>query len=63
VGTKGQDTYYATKWFWEEGIEYLQTENRGVTDIILEITYSTHPTVSIEERLGTISEKTPHDPP
>jgi hypothetical protein len=20
VGTKGQGTYYATKWFWEEGI-------------------------------------------
>jgi len=52
---------YIAKWFWEEGIEYLQTENREVTDIILEITYSTHPTVSIEERLGTISEKPQHD--
>jgi hypothetical protein len=42
--------------------EYLQTENRGVTGIILEITYLTRsPTVSIEERLGTISEKVPHD--
>jgi len=63
-GTIGQDTYYATKWFWEEGIEYLQTENRGVTDIVLKITYPTldptHPTVSIVQRLGTISEKTPH---
>jgi hypothetical protein len=43
--------------------EYLQHENLGVTDIILEITYSTHPTVSIEERLGTISEKTLHEDP
>jgi len=65
-GYDGQDTYYAAKWFWEEGIEYLQTENRGVTDIILKIYYPcldpTHPTVSIVERIGTISEKTPHDP-
>jgi len=65
-GHHGQDTYYATKWFWDEGIVYLQTENRGVTDIILEIYYPcldpTHPSVSIVERIGTISEKTPHDP-
>ena len=57
---------YIAKWFWEEGIEYLQTENRGVTDIILKITYPTadptHPTFSRVQRLGTISEKTPHDP-
>jgi len=51
------------------GIEYLQHENRGVTDIILKITYPTadptHPTVSIarNERLGTISEKACHDCP
>jgi hypothetical protein len=64
-GYDGQDTYYAAKWFWEEGIEYLQTENRGVTDIILEIDYTECPAiVSVtEERLGTISEKVPHDPP
>ena len=63
-GYDGQDTYYAAKWFWEEGIEYLQTENCGVTDIILEIDYTECPySVSVtEERLGTISEKTPHDP-
>jgi len=61
-GYNGEDTYYAAKWFWDEGIEYLQTENRGVTDIILEIDYTTCPyTVSKVERLGTISEKTPHD--
>jgi hypothetical protein len=66
-GVTGSDTYYAAKWFWETGIEYLQTENRGVTDIILKITYPpsdpTHPTFSIVQRLGTISEKTPHDDP
>jgi hypothetical protein len=65
VGTTGQDSYYAAKWFWETGIEYLQTENRGVTDIILEIDYTTCPySVGIAnyERLGTISEKYNHDP-
>jgi hypothetical protein len=77
-GVTGQDTYYATQWFWSipdgleapdgtivySGIEYLQHENRGVTDIVLNIDYPTldptHPTVSIVQRLGTISEKTPH---
>jgi len=80
-GYDGQDTEYAAKWFWDypagilapdgttvySGIEYLQHENRGVTDIVLKITYPTanptHPTVSIKERLGTISEKTPHEDP
>jgi len=78
-GYDGQDTYYASQWFWDipdgitapdgttvySGIEYLQHENLGVTDIILEIDYPTddpiHPTVSITERLGTISEKDQHD--
>jgi len=70
-GFDGQDTYYASKWFWdglgsEPGIQYLQGENRGVTAIVLKITYPTtnptHPTVSIVERLGTVSEKDYHDP-
>lgn len=77
-GFTGSDTYYAAKWFWDipegietpdgatvySGIEYLQHENLGVTDIILEIDYTTHPySVSVtDERLGTISEKVPHDP-
>ncbi len=64
-GYDGDDTYYASKWLWDEGIVYLQCENRGVTDIILEIDYPvddpTHPEITIVERLGTISEKTPHD--
>jgi len=80
-GLNGDDGLYAAEWFWNypagitcpdgtivySGIEYLQHENRGVTDIVLEITYPTldptHPTFSIVERLGTISEKTPHEDP
>jgi hypothetical protein len=80
-GYNADDYYYTCKWFWSypagilapdgtvvySGIEYLQHENRGVTDIILHITYPTldptHPTVTVtDERLGTISEKTQHDP-
>jgi hypothetical protein len=80
-GYTADDYYYTCKWFWSypagitcpdlavvySGIEYLQHQNRGVTDIILKITYPTadptHPTVAVTtERLGTISEKTQHDP-
>jgi hypothetical protein len=74
-GYDGDDTYYASKWFWDyssittpdsetvyAGIEYLQHENRGVTDIMLKISYTTcDPTISIVERLGTVSEKDQHD--
>ncbi|HEY4674528.1 MAG TPA: hypothetical protein VIH48_00575, partial [Candidatus Bathyarchaeia archaeon] len=70
-GYDGQDTYYASKWFWDgiggqPGIQYLQSVNRGVTSIVLKITYPAtdplHPSVSVVERLGTISEKDQHDP-
>lgn len=70
-GYDGDDTYYASKWLWDgqngqSGIEYLQSMNRGVTAIMLKITYPstdpTHPTISVVERLGTISEKDQHDP-
>ena len=79
-GWSGDDTYYACKWFHEYGIYYLQTENRGVTTLIIRLNYndysarasnpkppnynydSHNPYVEIVERLGTISEKTPHDP-
>jgi hypothetical protein len=64
-GWSGDDTYYTCKWFHEYGIYYLQTENRGVTTLVLRINYNIdphNPTVTILERLGTISEKTPHDP-
>jgi len=79
-GWSGDDTYYTCKWFNEYGIYYLQTENRGVTTLIIRLDYndyddrttnpmppnhsydSHNPYVEIVERLGTISEKTPHDP-
>jgi hypothetical protein len=79
-GYSGDDTYYISKWFHEEGIFYLQDENPGVTSIILQLDYTDHgavtsnpmppnyeygahnPEVTILERLGTISEKNPHDP-
>lgn len=79
-GWSGDDTYYTCKWFQEYGIYYLQTENRGVTTLVVRLdysdsgarssnpmppnyTYDSHnPAVTILERLGTISEKTPHDP-
>ncbi|MEA2089431.1 MAG: hypothetical protein U9O89_01545 [Thermoproteota archaeon] len=75
-GYDGDDTYYASKWFWDyssittpddetvyAGIEYLQHENRGVTDIILKIDYTTcEPTVDIGERAGIVSDKDQEDP-
>jgi hypothetical protein len=66
-GWTGQDTYYAAKWFDEHKFE-LQHINLHVTDLILEIEYEDSdgdlycpPTVSIVEKLGTISEKPQHD--
>jgi hypothetical protein len=79
-GWSGDDTYYTCKWFQEYGAYYLQTENRGVTTLVVRLnynnqtartsnprppyyTYDAHnPSVTVLERLGTISEKTPHDP-
>ncbi|MFQ6065094.1 MAG: hypothetical protein ACE5L6_06430, partial [Candidatus Bathyarchaeia archaeon] len=66
-GWTGQDTYYAAKWFDEHKFE-LQHINLHVTDLIVRITYKSAtgtlycpPTVSIVEKLGTISEKPQHD--
>jgi hypothetical protein len=57
-GNWGRDTYYATKWFHEEGIFQLQDAPCGLTDVILKIDYADpeHPTFKIVECLGTISE-------
>jgi len=54
-----RDTYYASKFFHEEIIYELQEFPRCVTSIILEIDYTDplHPTFSIVECLGTISER------
>ncbi|MEM3590791.1 MAG: hypothetical protein QW702_01645 [Candidatus Bathyarchaeia archaeon] len=61
-GHWGRDTYYATKWFHEEGIYQLQEFPDCATAIILEINYEDpeHPTVSVVEVLGTISETLAH---
>ncbi|MEM2092143.1 MAG: hypothetical protein QXR59_02520, partial [Candidatus Bathyarchaeia archaeon] len=57
-GHWGRDTYYATKWFHEEGIWELQEAPRCATALILEIDYTVHePAVSVVEVLGTISER------
>jgi hypothetical protein len=57
-GNWGRDTYYATKWFHEEGIFQLQDSMSGLTDIIIKIDYDDpkHPTFKVVECLGTISE-------
>jgi hypothetical protein len=57
-GHWGRDTYYATKWFHEEGIFQLQDAMCGLTDVILKLNYADpkHPTFQIVECLGTISE-------
>jgi hypothetical protein len=65
-GNWGRDTYYATTWLHGDearsiapGIIQLQQAPKGVTSIILKISYTdpTHPTFSIPEVLGTISER------
>jgi hypothetical protein len=65
-GHWGRDTYYATMWLHGDearglspGIIELQQAPNGVTSIILEIDYTdpSHPTYSIPEVLGTISER------
>jgi hypothetical protein len=65
-GHWGRDTYYATQWLHgdaardiDPGIVQLQEAPAGLTSIILEINYGMHPkhpTFSIPECLGTISE-------
>ena len=66
-GHFGRDTYFATQWLhgnaahdiFQPGIVQLQDAPAGLTSIILQISYGTdpkHPTFSIPECLGTISE-------
>ena len=59
-GWTGQDTYYICKFFHEEIIWELQNFPYGVTSLIVRIDYSSdpeHPTFTIQECLGTISER------
>jgi len=61
-GHWGRDTYYITKWFHEKGIYQLQYAPRGLTSIIVKITYESTAegykpkSFKIVECLGTISE-------
>jgi len=57
-GIGPRDTFYASQFFHEEIIFELQSFPRCVTSIIIEIDYTDpeHPTFSILECLGTISE-------
>lgn len=58
-GHWGRDTYYASKWFLEDGVFEFQSFPQHATSVILEISYGTdptHPTVTVPEVLGTISE-------
>jgi hypothetical protein len=57
-GLDARDTYYATKFFHEEIIYELQNFPAGATSIVIKISYTDakHPTFTIPEVLGTISE-------
>jgi len=57
-GLDARDTYYASKFFYEDIIQELQSFPAGATSIVLKIDYSDakHPTFTIPEVLGTISE-------
>jgi hypothetical protein len=61
-GNWGRDTYYASQWFWMDGIKEFQSFPRGVNSIVLEIDYNctTNKPYAyyVDEMLGTISEKT-----
>lgn len=77
-GNYGRDTYYASAWLhgyqyningvlttYAPGLTTtLQNLQPGVNSIVLKITYTDpkHPTFSIVESLGTISENILHDP-
>lgn len=57
-GLDARDTYYASQFFYGDIIQELQTFPSGATSIILKISYADpkHPTFTIVEVLGTISE-------
>jgi hypothetical protein len=57
-GLDARDTYYATKFFHEEIIFEVQNFPHSATSIIIKIDYTDakHPTFTIPEVLGTISE-------
>lgn len=66
-GNWGRDTFYAAKWFHEDGIREFQDFPAGATSIVLKITYANStegykPTAyNVIEVLGTISETLVYD--
>ena len=66
-GNWGRDTYYAAKWFQDDGAYEFQTFPAGATSIVLRITYKStsegyKPTAyKVVEVLGTISETTVYE--
>jgi len=62
-GLDARDTFYASKFFHEEIIYELQNFPKHATSIIIEIDYTDpmHPTFTIPEVLGTISERLVED--
>jgi hypothetical protein len=62
-GHWGRDTFYASKWFHDHLVYQLQEFPCHVDSIVVEIDYSDpeHPTFSIPECLGTISEREVHE--
>ncbi|MCJ7424443.1 hypothetical protein MUP01_09285 [Candidatus Bathyarchaeota archaeon] len=58
-GLAARDTTYTSQWFQNGGIHQLQDAPKCLTSIILKINYTDakHPTFSIAECLGTITER------
>lgn len=61
-GNWGRDTYYASQWFYQDGIMEFQNFPAGATSIVLQIKYKSYPegykptSFNVVEVLGTISE-------
>jgi hypothetical protein len=61
-GNWGRDTYYASQWFWMDGITEFQHFPAGVTSIVLQIDYYSTTAgykpdgFTVQEMLGTFSE-------
>jgi hypothetical protein len=66
-GNWGRDTYYASQWFYMDGIKEFQSFPNGVNSIVLQINYKNSssgykPTLyTVKEMLGTISETGMYD--
>jgi len=65
-GNWGRDTYYASQWFWQDGImEFQSPAFIGATGVVLKINYDSNNkpgNYTVQEILGTISETTTFNP-